>query len=248
MGRLFHSYRGRPIGRGPSVAGFPAIVETMAGAYSRYNEISNKAWLATTSAAFTAAFINPGIDGSVQFLGVGIDFGLFILLAVFVVAALNIHFCSCQMMCYELARDYATLLDDLKAGDQKITDNLRMKDLAYRLITPNYVRVFPLTFGMRPGPARIFMRFLKPMFDTIYAVVPTIGMVLLISSAYAAHQASFDPRSWTTYAVAVAGLFFALSVMATFLMLSRTLRWQRVMRGFTYSRRTVGRPNARDTV
>jgi hypothetical protein len=211
----------------------PENVKTLAEAYSRYIEVTNRAWLAASTVGLISVILS-GRQGNIQYAELEIDFRSFLWLAIAICSAISIHYSSCQMMCYQFSKDFAQVLHDMKAESLLVTKNTNLKDLAYKMVMPNYVRIFPLTLGMNKYIAKFLMICVKPILDVSYSTIPLICLIIL--SQRVTKEIKYSPvQTLAEFSlVLVIWLIFFLAIFSLLVLIIRQITFQQTLSKFTY--------------
>ncbi|WP_106745076.1 hypothetical protein [Yoonia maritima] len=210
----------------------PEDLEILASAYSLNIETSNRAWVALISICLAAVLAQPSDPETMDIVGFAINPDFFHWVSVVVISALNIHYCSSQMMTYEFSKNFAQYLSDIDAVNIKVSKNNNLKEIAYKMVKPSYVRLFPLTLGMPKTFARLFMVAVKPLIDTLYTLLPVACILQQGRLGYLTLDHSGGILNWSFGLATVSAAFAVIAIFSSVIMAVRVAGWQRLLSGF----------------
>lgn len=160
----------------------PTELIVLSEAYNAAIASSNRAWLA----AATLTVLAIGGDGAI--LGAEFTGYNFFAALVLALSAINLRLCSVQTNAYEAQWILHRYLRDVKASQTSVSKSVTLKDVAHRLSSSAYNRIFPILFSVREDARERIMNIVKTPFDTLYLLTPLIGMLIALVRCFLASR------------------------------------------------------------
>lgn len=155
----------------------PSALLTVTEAYNQSIRTANRAWLAAATLTVIAIGASE-IETSGSVAGINLS-GYYLFAALTItIAAINFRLCSALASLYESHRIFHQYLLDIDAKNQKVSESISFADIAHRLTDAAYNRIYPILFAINVDRREKVMNVSKPVFETIYMVIPLAGMVV----------------------------------------------------------------------
>lgn len=205
----------------------PQELIVLAEACSGHNRVSNRLWIYAATIALFAATGKISSD-SIKFLGFEMDSGAFFPVSAFLLACVNIAYCSAFSQNHRISMIFQDYLVKIKADKTLISNRYYLDDVAYALPLPSFDRTFPLFHGFSEEKQDKAQTIFKPLVDIIFVIVPISGCL------YALYESWFLSCALTTslWALVPITLVCFVSLGATLLLYDLTIRrWRTINRG-----------------
>lgn len=186
----------------------------LANALSIHTTNSNKIWIVAVTLTVVTVTTNVSSGQSIKLLGFDIDANIFYPVSAYLIGFLNIAYCSAHAQAYRVSEMFNEYIMLEKNNKILVTKNFNKIDIYYSFVAPNYNRIYPLTHIIPEKFKNLFYIAFKTIADAIFIIAPLAGVIVSI------WRSNLNwPGLFLIY------FFFAISSIATILMLFTSFRW-----------------------
>ncbi len=169
----------------------PDDVVTMVEAFSTNSRAANRLWLFAASVTIYVIgakselnFVT--IDGEavqvggdvVTFLAIKMDAAKMYLVAAYLLALVNLAYCSAHLQSYHVSKIFSELLTRLGAERIQFAGQFDLGNTAYTMMLPNLNRVYPLVHSV-PAKLKTIVYFcFKIVIDVVMIFLPWLGLLV----------------------------------------------------------------------
>jgi hypothetical protein len=195
----------------------PEDVKTLAEAISTNTRVANRLWLFAALVTMYVIGAEVNNNDEIQFFNITMNSSRMYTVTAFLMALVNISYCSALNQAYYSSYIYSDLLKTIGAKHVNFSNNFTLLNVAYVLPLPTLSRMYPLTQSLPNLIRKLIYIPLKFTIDVITLIIPLTGLWV---SSKKSGIVSFDilpkEQSALLYALLILIVFSSLGSLMMF--------------------------------